>query len=52
MNQIFKEIEPNIIFHAAAYKHVSIMEDNIYEAININIIGKVVILIAKNTRNH
>tara|TARA_R110002074_G_scaffold401735_1_gene601110 strand:+ start:10239 stop:11327 length:1089 start_codon:yes stop_codon:yes gene_type:complete len=43
MKQIFEEIKPNIVFHAAAYKHVSLMEDNIYEATQINIFGTKII---------
>jgi len=39
MEVLFKDIQPNYVFHAAAYKHVTIMENNIYEAINANIIG-------------
>ncbi len=39
MNQIFTEYRPNMVFHAAAYKHVPLMEYNAYEAIKINIGG-------------
>ncbi len=43
MNSLFQEYRPNIIFHAAAYKHVPLMEYNAYEAIKINIAGTKVI---------
>ena len=43
MNQIFQEFVPSIIFHAAAYKHVPLMEYNSYEAIKVNIAGTKVI---------
>lgn len=39
MNEIFLEYKPDIVFHAAAYKHVPLMEYNSYEAIKINIGG-------------
>lgn len=39
LNNIFQEHRPDIIFHAAAYKHVPLMEYNSYEAIKINIAG-------------
>jgi FlaA1/EpsC-like NDP-sugar epimerase len=39
LNRIFEEYKPDVVFHAAAYKHVPLMEYNSYEAIKINIGG-------------
>ena len=39
MDFIFKKYRPDMIYHAAAYKHVSIMEENPYSAIKTNVIG-------------
>ncbi len=43
MNNLFEEYKPNMVFHAAAYKHVPLMEQNSYEAIKINIAGTKII---------
>ncbi|WP_413532593.1 polysaccharide biosynthesis protein [Empedobacter brevis] len=39
MSSLFSKYHPQIIFHAAAYKHVPLMEKFPYEAINTNIYG-------------
>lgn len=39
METIFKEYRPQYIFHAAAYKHVPMMEDNVSESIQTNVHG-------------
>ena len=44
MVKIFDEYQPDIIFHAAAYKHVPLMEDNACEAVNVNVSGACIVM--------
>lgn len=39
INQVFKKYQPNIVYHAAAHKHVPLMETSPCEAIKNNAIG-------------
>jgi FlaA1/EpsC-like NDP-sugar epimerase len=35
----FKDVSPSVVFHAAAHKHVPLMEDNAAEAVTNNVVG-------------
>jgi FlaA1/EpsC-like NDP-sugar epimerase len=39
METIFQEYLPDIVFHAAAYKHVSLLEENPHESMRVNVGG-------------
>jgi FlaA1/EpsC-like NDP-sugar epimerase len=39
MNYLFETYKPHYVYHAAAYKHVPLMEDNASEAIKTNVLG-------------
>jgi FlaA1/EpsC-like NDP-sugar epimerase len=39
INRVFHQYRPHAVFHAAAHKHVPLMEDNVLEAITNNVAG-------------
>lgn len=39
MREVFEKYHPQVVFHAAAYKHVPFMEENPYEAVYVNVFG-------------
>ena len=43
VEQLFKRIAPDTVFHAAAYKHVPLVEDNLFEGIKNNLFGTLVL---------
>ena len=43
MRSIFQQFEIDVLYHAAAYKHVPLMESNSYEAVRVNIEGTKII---------
>jgi FlaA1/EpsC-like NDP-sugar epimerase len=41
VNKLFEQYTPQVVFHAAAYKHVPLMEENPCEAIQVNVRGSI-----------
>ncbi len=39
MREVFSKYKPQIVYHAAAYKHVPLMEEFPYEAVFVNVLG-------------
>jgi FlaA1/EpsC-like NDP-sugar epimerase len=46
ITQVFSRLRPSIVFHAAAHKHVPLMEENPEEAISNNVLGTENIVVA------
>ena len=36
---VIRTVHPDVVFHAAAHKHLPLMEDNVEEAISNNVLG-------------
>lgn len=43
IESVFYEHRPDLVFHAAAYKHVPLMEENPHEAVRVNVGGTMVV---------
>ena len=43
MESVFQECLPEVVFHAAAYKHVPLMEENPHECVRVNVGGTKII---------
>ena len=51
IESLFNIYQPDVVFHAAAHKHVPLMEANICEAVSNNILGTQVVLNAAHQAN-
>ncbi len=51
IKQVFEEYKPDIVFHAAAHKHVPLMEDSPCEAIKNNVMGTYIVAYAAMVYN-
>ena len=46
LNEVFQHYKPAVVYHAAAYKHVPLMETHVFEAIENNVFGSYNVAVA------
>jgi len=51
LEPLFREFQPEVVFHAAAHKHVTLMEDNPEEAVTNNVLGTRVLVELSEAHN-
>jgi FlaA1/EpsC-like NDP-sugar epimerase len=39
LDEVFRQYQPKVVYHAAAYKHVPLMETHVFEAVENNVLG-------------
>jgi len=44
IEQVLDEFQPTVIYHAAAHKHVPLMEENVVDALTNNVLGTITLL--------
>jgi FlaA1/EpsC-like NDP-sugar epimerase len=50
LDEVFSQYRPAVVYHAAAYKHVPMMEEHVFEAIENNVFGTY--NVAKSAEDH
>ena len=50
LDAVFQRVRPEVVFHAAAHKHVPILEQYVCEAVRTNVFGTINVLDAARAR--